>query len=244
LGNILKAFLEFEDNMKRILDIANRINTRTLQFGLDADVVENFRALIPLSEKYQIVGKSGYYQLAVGEWLRLKSSYHTYGGPVNAASEAFRLFKEQGQEIIPFVRPAIKTEFTKLIELMQKILPYDNERIELELPIPPDYFIFDDQKGLTHASERSEKVAVESNYPLTVRLAKAGQDPYSWSGIHFVLTDKEYTHLLEDVYPQVLDILIQLDVKITKKIEFNKPILKEMSETVIPFKFIARVKVK
>jgi len=248
LGKIFDSYLEFKEQLDSLVALANKVNTRDLQRNLEAEVYENFRALIPLADKYTIVGQRSdgpYYksEIGIGEWIRLKQAYHRYGSPVDDAGRAIQVLKENGDLIIPKVRKAISKEFIQLMDLLKKIVFYDNLRIEKALPNPVKRFTIDEHSGMTFFTNEIQKIGVESNYPQVIRCSdKANSDIWNWLSIRIVMTDMDYTYLVEDFYPQLVEILNEMIVMTEEKRKINDPLVKEMSETVIPFKFVKRLK--
>jgi len=144
MGVIVQTILALKDRYDYVLRTAKDINTVNLETDLENLVFKSFEALRPLRSEYKIVGdlkdSTGkvYEQIGVGEFIRQKSTYETYGSNFRPDSEWSRkrfvnLMRSHGHLVTPHVRTSIQEDFGRLMQITKDLKVYDELTVSLEV---------------------------------------------------------------------------------------------------------------
>ena len=147
MGVIVQTILALKDRYDHVLQATEEINTASLETDLERLVFKSFEALRPLRSEYMVVGDlknsdgKVYEQIGVGEFVRLKSTYETYGSNFRPDSEwswkrFLDLIREHGNLITPHVRASIQEDFGRLVQITKDLKFYDDLIISLEVDPP------------------------------------------------------------------------------------------------------------
>jgi len=147
MGVIVQTILALKDRYDYVLRTAKDINTVSLETDLEKLVFKSFEALRPLRSEYMVVGdlkdSTGkvYEQIGVGEFIRQKLTYETYGSNFRPDSEWSRrrflgLMRSHGHLVTPHVRTSIQEDFERLIQITKDLKPYDELTVSLEVNPP------------------------------------------------------------------------------------------------------------
>ena len=147
MGVIVQTILALKDRYDYVLQATEEINTGSLETDLERLVFKSFEALRPLRSEYKVVGdlkdSTGkvYEQIGVGEFIRQKSTYETYGSNFRPDSEWSRrrfvdLMRSHGHLITPHVRTSIQEDFGRLMQITKDLKFYDELTVSLEVDPP------------------------------------------------------------------------------------------------------------
>jgi hypothetical protein len=172
MGVIVQTILALKDRYDYVLRTAEDINTKTLQHNLDDLIFKSFDALRPLRSEYKVVGdlkdSTGkvYEQIGVGEFIRLKSNYETYGSNFRPDSEWSRrhfvdLMRSHGHLITPHVRTSIQEDFGRLMQITKDLKFYDELTVSLEVDPPITVHRHTYNNYSNHLLEMDEKRVVK-----------------------------------------------------------------------------------
>jgi hypothetical protein len=114
MGVIFQMILALKDRYDYVLQATEEINTASLETDLERLVFKSFEALRPLRSEYMVVGDlknsdgKVYEQIGVGEFIRQKATYETYGSNFRPDSEwswkrFLDLMREHGHLVTPHV---------------------------------------------------------------------------------------------------------------------------------------------
>jgi len=147
MGVIVQTILALKDRYDYVLQAVEEINTASLETDLEKLVFKSFEALRPLRSEYKVVGdlkdSTGkvYEQIGVGEFIRQKSTYETYGSNFRPDSEWSRrhfvdLMRSHGHLITPHVRASIQEDLGRLVQITKDLKFYDELTVSLEVDPP------------------------------------------------------------------------------------------------------------
>ena len=147
MGVIYVTILGLKDRYDYVLRTAKDINTVSLETDLEKLVFKSFEALRPLRSEYKVVGDlkddtgKMYQQIGVGEFIRQKATYETYGSNFRPDSEWSRkqflgIIREHGHLVTPHVRTSIQVYFGRLVQITRELKFYDELTVSLEVDPP------------------------------------------------------------------------------------------------------------
>jgi len=172
MGVIVQTILALKDRYDYVLRTAEDINTVNLETDLERLVFKSFEALRPLRSEYMVVGdlkdSTGkvYEQIGVGEFIRQKSTYETYGSNFRPDSEWSRrrfvdLMRSHGHLVTPHVRTSIQDDFGRLVQITKDLKPYDELTLSLEVDPPVTVHRHTYNNYSNHLLEMDEKKVVK-----------------------------------------------------------------------------------
>jgi len=235
-----------------VLSMAPRVHTKALQSGMEKFINDCFQTLRPLTYKFREVcdiehhsygGHTYTTKLCIGEWLRVKSSYQTYGSSLDYSESFFNDIRNYGDKLKPHVRKPIKKEFAELVDLAKKLQSYNDVLVKLEIPETEVFehhcpsFSYDD-KAITVTSMVVNAIGVKTSDPWTLLFfQRRKEEPERRS-----LTDESKASLFEDIIDHMVDLFKRADAEVAGVREHNEKIMEEMSVTVGPWKIANQLK--
>jgi len=235
MGLIVQQIQLLKDKYERCIEVANKIHTCKLQEDMEGLVYDCFQALKPLSRKPVTVAKVGSTEIILGEWVREKERWHVLGWVVTYEHRFLYLIREFGGRMKPYVRKAIAEDFSSLVDLAVKLVPYDTT--EFKVMIPPTRVhlcgIFD--KVDVDAVEVTA-LGVRTYDPLEVVLFKGDK---RYKGVS--LREVETLIALEDLMDYVVKLYDSVEAQIIPIIEHNNRVMEEMREVAAPYRIAKSV---
>jgi hypothetical protein len=166
-------------------------------------VHDAFQTLRPLTYNYtevcDVKGRYSSGKLCIGEWLRVKYSYQTYGSSVDGSETVFNYIRNYGDELKPHVRKPIKEDFGKLVDLAKTLQSYNEVLVKLEVPEIEVFehhcprFSYDD-KAIRVTSMTVNAIGIHTSSPWDLLLFQKGvKEPEKRC-----ITDESKAPLFED----------------------------------------------
>jgi hypothetical protein len=240
MGLIVEGIRRIKPQMDFIVRSIPKVDVRSLQDKMEMTVYDCFRALMPLSSEYKVVCEtSDGSKLCIGEWIRVKDSWHRYGSIADSKSMFFRLIREYGYRLKPFVRRTIKHDFASLVDLAVKLKSYVDMTVEMEIPEIVIYRcrIFDyGDAGVALMPFKAEKIAISLRCPTYVTFMN-GED-----GKDIRIIDEEDMPMVEDVIDYVVELYKRADAQVAVVREHNEKVLEEMRRIAEPWKLANSIK--
>jgi hypothetical protein len=228
------------------LQMAKKVDTRTLQREIEYTVRDCFYALRPLCSKYQKVcdmrDAYGNHELCIGEWFREKrGNWQKLGSPIEHTNSVFSIIKKYGDQVKPHVRKTIKKEFAELVDLAKQLQSYEDLTVKLDIP-PTEVFEHDclggDEPSIAIESAVLIAVAIETQDPNVIFLFReGGKEPDSRE-----LNDEKKTPLFEDIISYLVDLFKKADAEVSKVRNHNEKIMEQMKQIVAPLKIADSLK--
>lgn len=230
-----------------VLQMAPKVHTKGLQSMMEKFVNDCFQTLRPLTYRFrevcEIEHEWGKEKLCIGEWLRLKDSYQTYGSTLDRSESVFNHIRNYGDDLKPHVRKPIKEDFAKLVDLAKQLQSYNDVSVKLEIPETevfehycPDYSY--DDKAVTIKSTVLNGIGVKTSNPWTLLLFQNGEEEPEERSI----TDESKAPLFEDIIGYMVDLFKKADAKVSVVREHNEKIIGEMGRIVGPWKIANQLK--
>lgn len=250
MGIIISGIRLIQESYDFVLKMAPKVHTTALQRGMEEFVRDSFQTLRPLTYEYREVceiqkdygsGSTYIYKLCMGEWLRVKGSYQTYGSSLDHSGEVFNHIRKYGDELKPHVRKPIKDDFANIVDSTKKLQSYDDILVKLEIP-ETEVFEYDcggrDGENVTVEMMVTDGIGIETRDPWTLLIFKEGKDePKSRS-----LTEESKISIFEDIIGYIVDLFKKADAEVKGVREHNEKIMEEMSKTVGPWKIANELK--
>lgn len=230
-----------------VLQMAPKVHTKGLQSTMENFVNDCFQTLRPLTYKYrevcEIEHEWGKEKLCIGEWLRLKYRFQTYGSTLDYPERVFKHLRKYGDELKPHVRKPIKADFAELVDLTKELQSYNEVSVKLEIPETevfehycPSYSY--DDKAVTIKSTVVNGIGVKSSDPWTLLLFHNGEEEPEKRSI----TDESKAPLFEDIISCMVELFKKADAKVSVVREHNEKIMEEMERIVGPWKIANELK--
>lgn len=230
-----------------VLEMAPGVYTDGLQSGMEKFVNDCFQTLRPLTYKYtevcEVEHRWGKETLCIGEWLRLKYRYQTYGSTLERSEQVFTYIRDYGDELKPHVRKPIKDDFAKLVDLAKNLQSYNEVVVKLEIPETEVFehycpkYSYDD-KAITITSIVASAIGIKTSDPWTLLLFKDGEEEPEERSI----TDESEASLFEDIISHMVELFKRADAEVSVVREHNEKIMEEMSRIVGPWKIANELK--
>jgi len=257
MGVIIKQFHRMRPEIEQILEAHRRVNTRDLQVYLERCVDKSFNALKPFSHEFRKVCdvREEYYryELCVGTSINKRSWGRTRGREVSG-DDLIKIVKNYGRAIQQHVRKPIREDFLRLVELTEKIKPYEQIRVERSLQksdirlnqrgswvcrTRPNKFTY---VYITHGGELKfeehsfSKMWLTTDNPDRVRFNGKGEGEEEFT-VYLLHIDE--LPVIEDILPDVIELYKEAEREVGKTRILNESIMAEMNKVAAPW-LIAR----
>jgi hypothetical protein len=224
------------------LQMAPKVDTKTLQKQMESLVQDSFATLKPLSSSLQTVTRIhtsyGTREILIGEWVRDKSSYQKLGSIVWNESEFFKCIREHGEQMKPLVRRPIRNEFSQLADLTKQLISYSDLTVRIDIP-PTEVYEHEcslgEQVKLTRKVVKS--IAIETCRPYKILLDVGERENKERE-----LTAEAYTPIFEDIISYLVDLFKKADAEVSKVRNHNEKIMEQMKQIVAPLKIANSLK--
>jgi hypothetical protein len=225
------------------LQMAPKVDTKTLQKQMESLVQDSFATLKPLSSSLKTVTRIptsyGTREILIGEWIRDKSSHQKLGSLVWNDYEVFRCIKEHGEQMKPLVRRTISNEFSQLVDLAKQLISYNDLTVKLNIP-PTEVYEHECISGeaVMLIPRVVYSIAIETCYPLKILLYAEGEkEPKERD-----LTAEAYTPIFEDIVSYLVDLFKKADAEVSRVRNHNEKIMEQMKQIVAPLKIANSIK--
>lgn len=234
-----------------VLQMAPKVHTNALQGNMEKFVNDCFQTLRPLTYKYREVcdiehrygGRTYTTKLCIGEWLRVKSTYQTYGSTLDHSESVFNYIRNYGDELKTHVRRPIKEDFARLVDLAKELQSYNEVLVKLQLPEKEVFeyycpnFSYDD-KAIKLTSMTLNAIGVKTSDPWTLLLFQNEEEEPETRH----LTDESKVSIFEDIISYMVDLFKRADAEVSVVREHNEKVMEEMARIVGPWKIANQLK--
>jgi len=229
MGLILQGVESIKEKYNHCLDVSDRINTYKLRRSIGYDVLDCFRAIRPLSREPKIVVRVDDEEFQLWEWIRHKRPWNKIGRVIVDGVEFMDIIRMFGERMKPLVRSEIASEFSSLVDLTFKLLPYNALNSRITIP-PTKIRAYRTSPRIEFVEIDVEMLGVHTDEPQNVLL-------FDERGGRLIqdLTDINTPTVLEDLIDHVVRLYDSVDMQISTMKEHNDKIIEEMRKVVAPF---------
>lgn len=228
MGAITDIIKNLKPKIDMISKISNNIDTITLQNKIEDEVYTHFSALRPLSDKLvNICNIDDIRVLCIREFIQVRNIWATRSHFIRT-SETFEYIRKFGRKIAEKVRNQIKDDFAKLVELAEKIKPYND--IHLERDVRKKINSYDLYRHVEICEFNVEKIILKTNEPYLIRCLCSNNKIHTFS----ISSNRSITEI-EDLIDELIEIYEDAQNAVNKIHEYNKRILCEMEQISSPY---------
>jgi len=192
-------------------------------------VFDAFALYRPLSYTMHNLAYEGDYTISIGEWIRIKDKWSQRGSYIQSHRQFYELICKYGEAMSQYVRRPIKDEFTRLVQLVKQLKPYN--RMEYSKDINKIVHILNDYDVTKITEYRATKVVINTDNPdiVTIRV-DTHTDPIRI--LHVGRLDTIY--IIEVIIDDLIPLYKQAARDVTAIKEHNDRILEEIKRLVLP----------
>lgn len=231
MGKLLSDLLAIKDKIDLCLKIAERIDTRSLNFDMCDSVYNYFSSLRPLSLKMIGTGikdDSGK-EVLIWKWFYKEDhviSLNTFEDPM----KFFDFIRKHGEQVEPFVRREVAEEFSSLVDLAAKLKMYKNLKIRLDIP-PTRVYLCHIDRGIRVEQIDVCGLALHTNGPYDIHFI----DPDGDSICDNYLYELKFFVSAEDLMDYLIQLYRKAEDALSETVEHNNRILERMENVAAPF---------
>jgi len=223
--NFKEYLLDFKEDWKRLLNLAESISFRQLQAEIQ-EAGKCLRALIPLRYGKPLrIRDTSYF---IGRTLTYRRYYQWYTqtkGATVSDLTALEVMKEYPTELVSAVRKPIVEITKQLVSLAAGIQYYERESYRYTFPSPITYIDYRPPRFKSWSN--ITEFEIDLRYPTAVRLY-----PIS---LFIGLDSPSSLLLVHENYDFFIDCFLDIRRKLNQKRVKNKAIIAEMKKLVAPF---------
>jgi len=228
MGLIFQRIQSLKDKYEHCLKVANKIYAWKFYHEMLNTVYGCFQVLKPLSREPVTVARKDDVEIILGEWVRKKKEWQTQGWVVNDEYSFLEVMREFGGQMKPYVRKAIAEDFSSLVDLAVKLVPYDTMEFKVDVP-PTKVYRYSIYSKINMNEVDVTALGVHTIEPLEVMLFYS-ENRY----VDLSLRDVETVLALEDLMDYVVKLYDLAESRIPPIIDHNNKIIEEMKKVVAP----------
>ena len=222
---------DLAEKWNRLLHLSDAVDTSRLSNEMNGRIYRHFRLFFPLRVRRATIPLPQNESLIVGRWLSVR--YHWgYVEPINHRVPFVNMIRQAGAQIAQVVRPRIRDDFAKAVDLVQQLKTFDEPQIRREFKPPlqvSDVFVY---QKLRVESFSVYAIEIYTNTPQTPILSSTDVSG-GWTS--FNLRSKQSVFLVSQLYNVLTALYVEAASRLKPIIEHNKRILEQLDDLMVPY---------